>query len=150
MPNEAATDGAVAPRPHVTKRDGSELPHSFDPSNPTVSPVQEEDGLSRSLAPMRSPKFRPCDRSSATGWAPPAPEAVAGGVSLPTTALGELPSVKAMVTDPATRPARVAYPRVKRLFGSDFAQCSSSADAVAVSDPSVEVNSRRGRKAFLK
>src|SRR5699024_5512023 len=59
---------------------------------------QEGDGRARSLAPMGSPEFRPCDRGSATGWAPPAPGAVAGVMSVPTTAFGELPSVKAMGT----------------------------------------------------
>lgn len=96
--NEALTGGAAASQPPVTKRDGSGLSHSFEPSEPAVSPVQEADGQSRSLAPMGCPEFRPCDRGSATGWAPPAPGAVAGGMSVPTTAFGELPSVKAMGT----------------------------------------------------
>ncbi|GEB21966.1 hypothetical protein [Brevibacterium aurantiacum] len=100
-PAAASQPRAIGSQNLVAGCDTSELSHNSDPSETTVSPGQEANGRARSERPMGSPALRPCDRAAATGSsspASPASGAVGAGVSVPATAFGDLPSVKAMGT----------------------------------------------------
>lgn len=98
LPAVASQTGASGSQNPVAECDSSELSQNFDPSETAISAGQEANGRARSLAPMGSPALRPSDRAAATVSAPPAPGTVGPAVSVPTTAFGDLPSVKAMGT----------------------------------------------------